>query len=154
MKTTELRATLGRLATGLALLAGSAALQAQNAPVPMDKAEAPKYGGTLNIATIYYTISALTWDPADWNWKANHDTGQYFEQLFAADLTKSRKYGGKHPFVADAYLPLDAIRGELAESWKWSENPLRLEVKLRQGALRHSLQSSSCNPPVGICGPR
>ena len=135
MKTTELRATLGRLAAGVALLAASATLHAQNAPVPMDKVEAPKYGGTLNIATIYYTISALTWDPADWNWKANHDTGQYFEQLFAADLTKSRKYGGKHPFVADAYLPLDAVRGELAESWKWSENPLRLEVKLRQGVM-------------------
>ena len=27
--------------------------------------------------------------PADWNWKHNHDTGQFYEQLFAADLSKS-----------------------------------------------------------------
>ena len=135
MKSSTLHATLGRLALGGALLLGSTALLAQNKPVPMDKAEAPKYGGTLSIAPVYYTISALTWDPADWNWKSNHDMGQYAENLFAADLSKSRKYGGKHQFVADAYLPLDAIRGEIAESWRWMENPLRLEVKVRQGVM-------------------
>jgi peptide/nickel transport system substrate-binding protein len=123
------KSAVGRVAIAGALFATGAVVQAQ-APV-----EAPKYGGTVNVATMYYTISALTWDPADWNWKANHDTGQYFEQLFAADLSKSKKAGGKHAFVADAYLPLDAIRGELAESWKWMEKPLRLEVKLRPGVM-------------------
>jgi peptide/nickel transport system substrate-binding protein len=118
-----------RSVAGAALLATSVGTMAQGT------SEVPRYGGTLNIAGVYYTISALTWDPADWNWKANHDSGHYFEQLFAADLSKSKKAGGKHAFVADAYLPLDAIRGELAESWKWSESPLRLEVKLRQGVM-------------------
>ena len=72
---------------------------------------------------------------ADWNWKHNHDTGQFYEQLFAADLSKSVKNGGKHPFYADAWLPSDAIRGELAESWEWKENPLRIEIKLRKGIM-------------------
>jgi hypothetical protein len=37
------------------------------------------------------TLSALSWDNADWNWKHNHDTGHVYEQLFAADLSKSKR---------------------------------------------------------------
>jgi peptide/nickel transport system substrate-binding protein len=94
----------------------------------------PKSGGSLEIATVYYTLSALSWDLADWNWKQNHDAGQIYEQLFAADLTKDRRLGGKHPFYAEAWIPSDAMRGELAESWKW-QDPLRLEVTLRKGVM-------------------
>ncbi len=31
--------------------------------------------------------------------------------------------------------PSDAIRGELAESWEWKQNPLRLEINLRKGVM-------------------
>lgn len=98
-------------------------------------AEKPKPGGTLTVGTVYVTLSALSFDPADWNWKQNHDIGHYCEQLFAADLTKSVKNGGPHPFYADAWLPSDAIRGELAESWEWKQDPLRVEIKLRKGIM-------------------
>ena len=81
------------------------------------------------------TLSALSWDLADWNWKQNHDAGLFYEHLFAADLSKSKRNGGKHPFYADAWLPSDAIRGELAESWEWKDNPLRIEIKLRKGIM-------------------
>jgi peptide/nickel transport system substrate-binding protein len=37
----------------------------------------PQYGGHLAVGTIHLTISALTWDTADWNWKLNHDQGPY-----------------------------------------------------------------------------
>src|SRR4051812_8100683 len=97
--------------------------------------EKPQYGGNLEVGTVYVTLTALSWDTADWNWKQNHDTGQFYEQLFAADLSKSRRNGGKHPFYADAWLPSDAIRGELAESWRWMDKPLRLEIKLRKGVM-------------------
>jgi len=107
---------------GMAVTAGSAIAQA----------EAPKYGGTVEIGSVYPTISALSWDLADWNWKQNYDTGQVYEHLFAADLSKAKRNGGKYTFQADAWLPEDAIRGELAESWKWTD-PLTLEVKLRKG---------------------
>lgn len=110
------------LGLGMALSAGGAAAQA----------EAPKYGGSLEIGTVYVTLSALSWDLADWNWKQNHDTGQYYEQLFAGDLTKAKRLGGSHTFIPDAWLPSDAIRGELAESWKWTD-PLTLEITLRKG---------------------
>ena len=85
---------------------------------------------------MFVTLSALSWDPHDWNWKLNHDTGLVYEQLFAADLTKSKQYGGTHPFYADAWLPSDAIRGELAETWSFDPaNPLRMIIKLRKGVM-------------------
>lgn len=96
------------------------------------QAEQPQPGGKLEIGTVYPSLSALSWDTADWNWKQNHDTGQVYEQLFTADLSKSKKNGGPYPFVADAWLPSEAIAGELAESWNWTD-PLTLEIKLRQG---------------------
>lgn len=124
METTKLkkRARMLTLTAALALSASGAAAQA----------ETPKYGGKLEIGTVYVTLSALSWDLADWNWKQNHDTGNVYEQLFAADLSKSKRNGGTHTFVPDAWLPSDAIKGELAESWKWTD-PLTLEINLRKG---------------------
>jgi len=95
----------------------------------------PQYGGTLNIGMVYLTLSPLSWDPADWPWKIQQDTGLMYEQLFAADLTKSKRNGGPYSFVPDAWLPTSAIRGELAESWQWKEDPPRVEIKLRKGVM-------------------
>lgn len=94
----------------------------------------PQYGGRLDVGTVNVTLSALSWDPADWTWKSNHDTGMMREQLFAGDLNRSIRKGGEFPFIADAYLPSDAMRGELAESWHW-EDPLTLVVHLREGVM-------------------
>ena len=58
-----------------------------------------------------------------------------YEQLFAADLTKSKRNGGPYSFKPDSWLPTDAIRGELAESWQWKDNPPRVEIKLRKGVM-------------------
>jgi peptide/nickel transport system substrate-binding protein len=96
--------------------------------------EAPQYGGRLDIGTVHVTLSALSWDPADWTWKSNHDAGAIREQLLAADLDKSVRKGGKFPFRADAFLPTDAQRGELAESWEW-DDPLTLVMHLRKGVM-------------------
>src|SRR6185369_9852763 len=120
---------------GRALLGSALALGLCLGQASAETQEKPKYGGTLEIGTVYVTLSALSFAPADWNWKLNHDTGNYLEQLFAADLSKSVRNGGKHPFYADAWLPSDAIRGELAESWEWKKDPLRMEVKLRKGVM-------------------
>ncbi|MEM6999448.1 MAG: ABC transporter substrate-binding protein [Pseudomonadota bacterium] len=97
-------------------------------------AEAPQPGGELNVGTVYVTLAPLSWDPQDWNWKANHDTSMVREQLFAADLELSQRKGGPYSFVADAYIPEDAVRGELAESWRWLDD-LSVEVKLRKGVF-------------------
>jgi peptide/nickel transport system substrate-binding protein len=99
------------------------------------RAGEPSYGGTLDVGTVFLTLSALSWDPADFNWKSNHDSGEMYEQLFAADLSKAEHNGGKYAFVLSGYLPPDAIRGELAESWAWKRDPLRVEIKLRHGVM-------------------
>ena len=108
-------------------LAGSAALA--------ENGDKPQYGGALEIGTVYVTLSALSWDPADFNWKLNHDTGLFYEQLFAGDLSKSKRNGGPFNFIPDAWLASDAIRGELVEAWEWKQNPLRVEMKVRKGVM-------------------
>ena len=122
---------LHTLAT-LSCLAGAGMAAAQTTPAKTDK---PQYGGALSIANVYYTISPLTFDSADWAWKFNQDTGLAYEQLFAADLGKAKRNGGKHAYITDGWLPADGLRGELAESWRTLENPLRLEVQLRKGIM-------------------
>jgi peptide/nickel transport system substrate-binding protein len=127
MKTKTLRVLAGASALSLVLAAGPAWAQT--------KMEMPKYGGTLEISTVTPTISALSFDSYDWPWKHNHDTGGVYEQLFAADFSKTKARGGKHTLVSDAYIPSHLIRGELAEKWEWQENPLRLVVTLRKGVM-------------------
>lgn len=109
----------------LFLVSLSFALEAENG----HKVE---YGGTLNVGTVYITLSALSWDPADWNWKLNHDAGMFYEQLFSGDLDRSLGRGGKYHFRSQGWLPSGSIRGELAESWEWPD-PLTLVVHLRRG---------------------
>jgi peptide/nickel transport system substrate-binding protein len=98
------------------------------------QAEKPRHGGTLEVGTVHVTIGALSWDQGDWPWKFNHDAGLMYEGLMAADLNQSKGRGGKYDFTSFAFLPSDAIRGELAEAWEW-EAPMRLVVKLRKGVM-------------------
>ncbi|MEM7004199.1 MAG: hypothetical protein AAF529_25680 [Pseudomonadota bacterium] len=103
-------------------------------------AEAPQPGGELNVGTVYVTLAPLSWDPQDWNWKANHDTSMVREQLFAADLELSQRKGGPYSFVADAYIPEDAVRGDLAESWRWLDDA---SFSARPGSSSSSTQTQS-----------
>jgi peptide/nickel transport system substrate-binding protein len=130
---TMTRSTTSRPLRTIAL-AGMLALGATGA-FAQAPAEKPQYGGTLNIGMVYYTLSPLSWDPADWAWKFGQDTGLVYEQLMVGDLSKSIRKGGKHAFVADSWLPSDGIRGELAESWKIMDKPFRVEFKLRKGVM-------------------
>lgn len=127
MHTKTLRRFACTGALSLLLAAGSASAQTNM--------ETPKYGGTLEICTVYCGLSALSFDSYDWNWKHNHDTGQVYEQLFAADLSKAKSRGGEDGFTSDTYIPSQLIRGELAEKWEWLENPLRVKITLRKGVM-------------------
>ena len=51
----------------------AALLATTGSGLAQDKAN-PQYGGTLEIGSEYPTLSALSWDPADWVWKLNQDT--------------------------------------------------------------------------------
>lgn len=118
-------AAVTRWSVGVALSAVMAGAMAQ--------AEAPRYGGTLEMATTSTAVTTLSWDLADWQATLQtRDTGQFYEQLFGVDLNKSKSRGGRYPFTISGWQPTDAIRGELAESWSWP-TPLTLEIKLRKG---------------------
>jgi len=104
-------------------------------PAQAQSAAQPQYGGTLNIGTVYLTMPPLSFDNADWTWKFNHDMGLTYEALFAADLDKSQSRGGPYEFTIDAYLPPDALRGELAQSWRLLQNPPGVEITLRKGIM-------------------
>ena len=99
------------------------------------KIETPKYGGTIELVSVYATISALSWDNADYNWKHNHDTGSVYEQLFVTDVSQFKSRGGKWTQTPDAFIPLENMRGELAEKWELKENPLQLVITLRKGVM-------------------
>jgi len=99
------------------------------------KMETPKYGGALEIVTVYATISALSWDNYDYNWKHNHDTGAVYEQLFVTDVSNFKSRGGKWTMTPDAYIPSESMRGELAEKWELKQNPLQIVVTLRKGVM-------------------
>lgn len=100
---------------------------------PASAEDIPKHGGTLEVGTVYATLSPLTWNPYDWQWKVNHDTGMVYDLLLAADLSKAKRNGGPHSFTADAWVPGDAVRGDLAESYEVRENPLSVVFRLRKG---------------------
>ena len=125
----------GLAAAALVAVLGAAAPAAAQTASAKAPAEKPQYGGTLSIGNVYYTVSPLSFDAADWPWKHNQDTGLVYEQLFAADLSKARRNGGPFPFQSDAFLPPAGIRGELAEKWELKQNPWRLEVQLRKGIM-------------------
>ena len=59
----------------LSLVFAVAVMTAQADTATTPTADERRYGGTLDIGTVYYTLSALSWDPIDWSWKINHDTG-------------------------------------------------------------------------------
>ena len=131
--------TIGfRFTAGVRHLALTAAMALALGATPMSasaQTEKPQYGGNLSIGMVYVTLSPLSWDPTDWPWKYAQDAGLMHESLMAADLSKSKRRGGKYSFTADSWLPTDATRGELAESWKFLENPPRVEFKLRKGIM-------------------
>jgi peptide/nickel transport system substrate-binding protein len=120
-----------------AILAGAAALSVSLATYAIagQEMEPPKYGGAVEIGTVYSTISALSWDNYDYNWKHNHDTGAVYEQLFAVDVSQARSRGGKATLVPDAYIPTDLLTGELAEKWEFRDNPLQVVITLRKGVM-------------------
>jgi len=120
--------TAWRLAAGSATILLSLAMPAS----AQNRAEAA-ICGTLEIGTVYVTLSALSFDRPTGT-EAHHDTGNYLERC-SPPTSRSEENGGKYPFYADAYLPSDAIRGELAESWEWKKGPAARRGALRRGIM-------------------
>ena len=122
-----------RKQTKRALLAAILLLGAAMPAVAQQDNSEPRYGGTVTISPYQAGVSALSWDPGDWNWKVNVDAGPYMEQLLVGDLAKGVRGGGKWRFDSEAWVPDSVMRGELVESWKIVDSPLSIDMKLREG---------------------
>lgn len=125
MKTYKTRRRL----LNLAITAGLAAGTLGGVAVAQEK---PQTGGTLDVMTMYQTLDAVTWDTTKWNWKANHDM-LFMDHLIMGDLEKGPRGTDEFDFVAQAYIPSEHYRGDLAESWEVKEDPLQIVFNLREG---------------------
>ncbi|MBN1380972.1 MAG: ABC transporter substrate-binding protein [Deltaproteobacteria bacterium] len=99
-------------------------------------AEKVQYGGTLTFTDMYPQINPMSWDSADWNWKHGYDTGFYIEHLMMGNLQKGPRGANLFHFKnVGAYIPPEAVRGELAESWEVNKKPLQIIFHLRKGVM-------------------
>jgi peptide/nickel transport system substrate-binding protein len=114
------------------VLAGIAALVFSGSAQAGPDRETPKYGGTLNVATVFAGLNALSFKQYNWPWKTNHDA-LYLDHMIAGDLDLGPRGAGLNPFTAFDWIPPEHYRGELAESWSLQEDPLRLVFKVRPG---------------------
>jgi peptide/nickel transport system substrate-binding protein len=81
--------------------------------------EEPKYGGTLTVLHVHCALEPATWDPADCNWIIEPFTCPYMEKLVEGDFEKYGPRGtNQFPFTDMEYVPIDYMRGYLAESWE------------------------------------
>src|SRR5262249_60648394 len=60
------REVMKHFRTALLAAASIAATLAFTSPGSAQSEQPPKAGGTLEIGTVYVTLSALSWDNADW----------------------------------------------------------------------------------------
>jgi peptide/nickel transport system substrate-binding protein len=106
-------------------------------PVSLTQAqEKVQYGGTLIYTDMYPQINPMSWDSADWNWRHGYDTGYYIEHLMMGDLQKGPRGARLFDFKnVGAYIPPEAVRGELAERWEVKQKPLSIIFYLRKGVM-------------------
>jgi len=96
----------------------------------------PQYGGTLTILTSHCTTDPLSFDPADFAWKTNHNVSPYMEELLVGDLSRGAGGTGEFQFVDNEYIPYEYAIGGLAESFEFPE-PLTLVFNIRKGVMWH-----------------
>ncbi len=115
------------LASALLLTGGS---------VAAENGVKPQYGGSLEIGTVYVTLSALSWDPGRLQLEAQP---RHRPVLRAAVRRRpvQEQEGGRQasPSSPTPGCATDAISGELVESWEWKQDPLRVEMKVRKGVM-------------------
>ena len=115
--------------------ASVAAMLSFAAPASAQSEQPPKPGGTLEIGTVYVTLSALSLGSRRLELEAQprHRRG-----LRAAVRRRPLEVQAARRQASVLCRRLDPVRrdqGELAENWEWKQNPLRLEINLRKGVM-------------------
>ena len=108
---------------------------------------APQYGGTLTVATLKVGQEPASWNQADGDWALPTDSAPYGEHLLAGDVDK---YGprGTNEMSFALRMGLSGqdrfLKGELAQSWELSTNPLGVVFHIRPGIM------FAANPNIGF----
>jgi hypothetical protein len=121
------------LTTGLVLSLVLLGSLAYGATAKGASVKQPQYGGTVTFARA---LNPISWDNSEWQWKHANDTGFYMEHLLMGDLQKGPRGTKEFAFHSQSWIPPEATRGELLESWEVKKTPCR----------------SSCTYAKGSCG--
>jgi peptide/nickel transport system substrate-binding protein len=99
-----------------------------------EKAEDPKYGGTLNALSGLSNRNPVGWDPGQLMWYFEEYGGFYMEHLLGGDPMKGPKGTNEYKFHEVTNIPEEYLKGYLAEKWEWP-NPTTLIFHIRKGVM-------------------
>jgi peptide/nickel transport system substrate-binding protein len=102
------------------------------AKAAVPSAKPPQYGGTV---TFSRGVTPIAWDNSEWTYKHANDTGFYMEHLMMGDLQKGPRGANQFAFHTSSWIPPEATRGELLESWEVKNNPMQIILHLRKGIM-------------------
>jgi peptide/nickel transport system substrate-binding protein len=99
-----------------------------------EKAEDPKYGGTLTALSELSNRNPTGWDPGQCMWYFAEYGGFYMEHLQSGDPMKGPKGTNEYKFHEATNIPEEYLKGYLAESWEFP-NPTTLIFHIRKGVM-------------------
>jgi len=136
------------LVLAFVLAASFASAQDQSAKAaPGATTGTPQYGGTLTVAPLKVNQEPTSWNQADGDWAIPTYSAPYGEHLLAGDV---EKYGPRGTNEMSFMLRMGLsgqdkyLKGELAESWELSANPIAVIFHLRHGIM------FAANPNIGF----
>ena len=103
----------------------------------------PQHGGTLTTITSLVLTTPKSWDPNDQNWYTAAWAGGIYTNVMTGDLQKGPRGTGFFDFGSTGYIPLEAMKGYMVESWEFedpAEDPLH-DVFEEYGSIPEEYQS-------------
>ncbi len=96
----------------------------------------PQYGGTLTVQTFRVGQDIASWDQADGHYSLMLYANPFAENLLTGDVEKYGPRGtNEFAFELKEYVPDPFLRGQLAESWELTTDPLGVLFHIRPGCM-------------------
>ena len=98
--------------------------------------EGPQHGGTLNVLSLYTSLVPPDLDPLSTTYIVSMYTPPHMETLLTGDVLQYGPRGtDEYSFVLTETVPHQFLRGQLAESWEITTNPLGVRFNIREGVM-------------------
>ena len=99
-------------------------------------ADVPQYGGTLNVLSLYTSLVPPDLDPLSTTYIVSMYTPPHMETLLTGDVLKYGPRGtDEYGFTLTETVPHEFLRGQLAESWEITRDPLGVRFNIREGVM-------------------